>query len=309
MYSNADMRKRLFILLTLTVLGMGGASCRREALADSVQLTFELSLSGFDATKAYSDGTSVDKLSFLVYDRNDVLITELCKEFSGDDFTPSGTTAVSVSLVKDQEYSFVFFAQKDGHYTLDAAEKTLLVTNPAGMMNDDGYDAFYARLTDYEVPSASFTEPVVLKRPFAQINVGATDYSAAETEGFALGSFQTAYTLSIPTTMNLLTGEVGASTLVTADLKAAPSVSSETLTVGGTSYGYLSMAYVLCAPAGSTADVTFRLMATVNNTPGAARARIFSSIPLRQNHRTNILGPVLTSPGIITTGISTVLTQ
>lgn len=226
------MHKRLFILLTLTVLGMGVSSCRREALADSVQLTFELSLSGFDATKAYSDGTSVDKLSFLVYDQSGELITGLCREMTGSDFTPSGTTAVSVSLVKDQEYSFVFFAQKDGHYTLDAAEKTLLVTNPAGMMNDDGYDAFYARLTDYEVPSASFTEPVVLKRPFAQINVGATDYSAAETEGFALGSFQTAYTLSIPTTMNLLTGEVGASTLVMADLKAAPSVSSETLTVG-----------------------------------------------------------------------------
>ncbi len=303
------MRKRLFILLTLTVLGMGGASCRREALADSVQLTFELSLSGFDATKAYSNGTSVDKLSFLVYDQSDELITELCREMAGSEFTPSGTTAVSVSLVKGQEYNFVFFAQKDGHYTLNGAEKTLAVASPAGMMNDDGYDAFYACLTDYEVPSASFTEPVTLRRPFAQINVGATDYSAAETEGFALGSFQTAYTLSIPTTMNLLTGEVGASTLVTADLKAAPSVSSETLTVGGTSYGYLSMAYVLCAPAGSTADVTFRLMATVNNTPGAARARIFSSIPLRQNHRTNILGPVLTSPGIITTGFSTVLTQ
>lgn len=303
------MRKRLFILLTLTVLGMGGPSCRREALADSVQLTFELSLSGFDATKAYSDGTSVNKLSFLVYDQSGELITGLCREMAGSDFTPSGITAVSVSLVKGQEYNFVFFAQKDGHYTLDAAEKTLSVTNPARMMNDDGYDAFYARLTDYEVPAASFTEPVVLKRPFAQINVGATDYSVAETEGFALGSFQTAYTLSIPTTMNLLTGEVGASTLVTADLKAAPSVSSKNLTVGGTDYGYMSMAYVLCAPAGSTADVTFRLMATVNNTPGAARARMFSSIPLRQNHRTNILGPVLTSPGIITTGISTVLTQ
>lgn len=303
------MRKRLFILLTLTVLGMGVSSCRREALADSVQLTFELSLSGFDATKAYSDGTSVDKLSFLVYDQSGELITGLCREMTGSDFTPSGTTAVSVSLVKDQEYSFVFFAQKDGHYTLDAAEKTLSVTNPAGMMNDDGYDAFYARLTDYLVPSSSFTEPVTLRRPFAQINVGATDCSEAESDGFDLSTLQTAYTLSIPTTMNLLTGEVGASTLVTADLKAAPSVSSETLTVGGTSYGYLSMAYVLCAPAGSTADVTFRLMATVNNTPGAARARIFSSIPLRQNHRTNILGPVLTSPGIITTGISTVLTQ
>lgn len=266
---------------------------------DPVQMTFDVSLDGFASTKAYSDGATVNKLAFLVYDQNGEQITGLTNLNVGD-FNPSVTTSISVSLVKGVKYNFVFFAQKDGHYTIDAAAKTLTVANPTGMMNDDGYDAFYASVRDYTVPSASFTESVKLKRPFAQINVGATDYTAATANGFDLSTLETAYTLDVPTSMNLLTGAVEAPVTVTGTLAAAPSAlaTPETLTVSNSPYGYMSMAYVLCDPAGSTADLKLRFKAKQNGNPLTDEVtRTFSAIPLKRNFRTNILGAILTTTG------------
>ena len=300
------MRKLLYTFATFAVLGMALASCQREtplgtdSVADSnpVQMTFDVSLDGFASTKAYSDGNTVDKLAFLVYDQNSEPITGLTK-LDVEGFVPSGTTSISVSLVKGVEYNFVFFAQKEGHYTIDAAAKTLTVATPAGMMNDDRYDAFYATELNFTVPSASFTLPIKLKRPFAQINVGATDYTAATANGFDLSTLETAYTLDVPTTMNLLTGAVGDPVPVFGELTAAPSASSEALTVSGyTNLGYLSMAYVLCDPAGSTADLKLRFKAKQNGNPLTDEVtRVFSAIPLKRNFRTNILGAILTTTG------------
>ena len=300
------MRKLLYTFAAFTGMLAVAASCQRETPLDTdpvadgapVQVTFDVSLDGFASTKAYSNGSSVNKLSFLVYDQNGNEIEGLRKLNVGS-FNPSGSTSVSVSLVKGVKYNFVFFAQNGDHYTINAAAKTLTVADATGMMNNDGYDAFYARLTNYEVPTASFTKDVELKRPFAQINVGATDYSDATANGFDLSTLQTAYSLDVPTTMNLLTGAVGDPTSVVATLVDAPSVSSENLKVGGTDYGYMSMAYVLCDPStGSTADVTLRLKASQNGTPLATEiTRVFSAIPLKQNYRTNILGAILTTTG------------
>jgi len=302
------------ILLALTALAalLQVTSCSKEldnpsADGPKVKATFTVQLpNGVDTKAAISDGLTATELKFYAYDKNN-------KHLELDQtVTVSGRTAsITAELVKGIKYQFVFWAQKPGQYTsgIDAATGTLTIS-PADMMNSDAWDAFYWHEPLAEV-TGSFTKNIVLKRPFAQINVGAPvtlndatppartggDFYAAAKSGLAIdATLTTAYTVKAYTKMNLLDGAVSGmeDTPVAMTAVAHP---DEFLTVSDTRFDYAAMAYVLAPAAdGTTVDLVLKLN-TKQNGADVELTRSVPNVPIRRNYRTNILGRIFTVDG------------
>ena len=304
------MRKLLYTLAGLGALALF-ASCNKEADSAvredgaTVKANFTVQLPEGVETKAISDGTLATELLFMAYDQNG-------NHLGLDQTVPvSGYTAtVSANLVKGVKYQFVFWAQKADQYTSKLSEdKKTLTVAPAEMMNSDAWDAFYAyENLDGEAVSGAFSKPITLRRPFAQINVGAPvtldesnnrtggDFFAAEKSGLMIDeTLVTGYTIKAYTSMNLLTGAVYGmeATAIPMTKVAHP---TEFLTVDEVKYDYAAMAYVLAEPEAETYDLELNLYTTQNGTD-VNLTRSVPNVPIRRNYRTNILGNVFSVTG------------
>ena len=312
------MKKLLYTLATLAALAFA-AGCAREVVGtdavngDTVEGTFTIALPENVATRAISDGTGATQLLFRAYDTEGKMLTAL----SQDDVTVSGYNAtVTVRLIKGVTYDFTFWAQTQGKYTI-ANDGTITIT-PADMMNNDSYDAFYARVEDYLV-TGPFNESLTLTRPFAQVNVGAPqdDITAAEASGLAVdGTLTSGYTINVANKFNLLDGTVDGAAEVTLTKKAH--ITSQKLKVGDDTYEYVAMAYVLMPePNAWTYDATAE--ALVKGTDTETKSTLESlgldiytlqngsidinldrkvyNVPVQRNYRTNILGNIFSVEG------------
>ena len=251
--------KLLYTLAGLSALAML-ASCNKEAepsatAGDQVKASFTVSLPSVDLdTKTISDGAQAAELLFMAYDQAGQHLD------LDQTVTVTGYTAtVTANLVKGVKYQFVFWAQKPGQYTsMLATDKLSLTINPADMMNLDDWDAFYWHEPVAEVTGA-FSKDIVLKRPFAQLNVGAPvtldesdnrtggDFYAASKSAILIdANLTTSYTITVPNKLNLLDGTVDGSASVAMTAVAHP---GEFLTVDDVKYDYAAMAYVLATDA------------------------------------------------------------
>ena len=312
------MKKLLYTLATLAALAFA-AGCAREVVGtdavngDTVEGTFTIALPENVATRAISDGTGATQLLFRAYDTEGKMLTAL----SQDDVTVSGYNAtVTVRLIKGVTYDFTFWAQTQGKYTI-ANDGTITIT-PAAMMNDDTYDAFYARVKGYLV-TGPFNESLTLTRPFAQVNVGAPqdDIKAAKASGLAVdGTLTSGYTINVANKFNLLDGTVDGADDVTLTKKAH--ITSQKLKVGDDTYEYVAMAYVLMPEPNAwtydaTADALVKGTATeTKSTLESLGLDIYTlqngsidinldrkvyNVPVQRNYRTNILGNIFSVEG------------
>lgn len=126
-----------------------------------------------------------------------------------------------------------------------------------------------------------------MTRPFAQINVGTEDFSAAAESGLQTASLATKMTITnVPTTLNLADGTTSGQTDVTF---ASNTIPTESLVVSGKTYNYLAMNYLLVGTDKTTTNISFEF------TDGATTStRTFSNVPIQRNYRTNIIGSILT---------------
>ena len=316
------MKKLLYSLAAIAALVLA-ASCEREVAitgdnGDLVEATFRVAVPSTVATKAISDGTQATCLRFLAYDKDGNFLPNLKPVGSEDGFvTVSGYTAeVRAKLIKGVTYNFVFFAEsaKD-KYTIDGANKTIAIPDITAMMNDDSFDAFYARVENYLVKGA-FSEDIQLTRPFAQVNFGALDgdLEAAEASNIltAADKMQTGYELIAPTTLGILSGEVSGAEATELTLAYRP---AEQLKVGDTFYDYVAMAYILRPVpvyydganemAFTGTDVKENIaspvvlnVATTQNDAALALEREVYNVPVQRNYRTNILGNIFSVEGV-----------
>ena len=175
----------------------------------------------------------------------------------------------------------------------------------AGLNNDETRDAFFKAET-FTVTGNTEID-VVLKRPFAQINVGVyqTDWDAAKASGIEIEKSKVTIE-NAATSINLLTGEVGGEQTVEYgfDIIPAQFATPETLDVDldkdGTkeNYVYLSMSYILAndettgyaKTALEDLDFTFAPISgnNINFSEG------LNAVPVQRNWRTNIIGKILT---------------
>ena len=313
------MNKKLFLGMFAAAGMLLATSCSNDELdvvqsGNEAQVTFSLAAEGGIATRAISDGTGADLLYYAIFDADGELITTIEGSTVGllkkENAFPNGSKEdnVSVTLAKGQEYTAVFWAQDAScdAYTVTAETKGLkVVVDYEGDNNDETRDAFFKAETFKVTGNAEID--VVLKRPFAQINVGVTvaDWNAAVASGITISESKVVIK-NAATSINLLTGKVGdETTAVTYDFASIPLNSNEVLKVDvdrdGTidedeNYKYLSMSYILTE---NDADRTTLEADGLQFTFKSGGEDIvfdegLHAVPVQRNWRTNILGKLLT---------------
>lgn len=319
------MNKKLFLGMFAAAGMLLATSCSNDELdvaqsGDEAQVTFSLAAEGGIATRAISDGESANLLYYAIFDADGKLITTINGSTAGllkkEDAFPNGSKEdnVEVTLAKGQKYTAVFWAQDEDckAYTVSAETDGLKVAvdykdDKNDNNNDETRDAFFKAETFTVTGNTEI--PVVLKRPFAQINVGVTeaDWKAAVESGVEITESKVVIK-NVATSINLLDGTVSGEEEVTYDFATIPAKFTpvETLEVDVNrdgaiqeeeKYVYLSMSYILTD---NDADRTTLEADGLQFTfrPVNGEDIIFDeglhAVPVQRNWRTNILGKILT---------------
>ena len=243
------------------------------------------------ATKAIADGTTATQLTVAVYDEAGNYLSDLSTHASISRNT--GNWTVSMPVVKDMTYQFVFLAKSaldNGFCTFNAANAKVTVNYSALPANNDNADFFYVK--DKITIENDFSKTETMTRPLAQINIGASDLVAA---GYSIKTDETMLTgislTGINNTLNVLDGALSGADAV--ELAKAKRVNETSQFVTG--YDRIAMAYVL-AGASQTSNATINISAQgIQNTTPHTITRSVPNIPLQGNYRTNILGKIFTS--------------
>ena len=294
------MNKKLFLGVFAAAGILLATSCQKDEL-DAVQtgneatVSFTLGVEGGVQTRAISDGLTANRLVYAVFDEEGNRITTIAKVDKDANFP----TTENITLAKGQTYKVAFWAQNSATsaYVLDDdMNLTIDYTNSAN--NDENRDAFFKTETFTVTGDAQID--VVLKRPFAQINVGVTkaDWDAAVASGIEIATSKVVIKNAF-TNMDLIDGSVSGETEVVYDFGATPKSSNEVLKVDldkdGTAeeYHYLSMSYILVDAQKSTLqDLYFTFHPTSGN--DIVFDEGLNNVPVQRNWRTNIIGQILT---------------
>ena len=286
------MKKQLCKLAIFALL-LSTASCADEQFAGDLTggettVTFNAQLPAGLLTRAAGDGLTATTLSYAVYEHEKAtpVIT------SEDEVTFENRQAtVSLRLAAGKTYDFLFWADSYGKdaegnpYTVNFDAQTLTVDYAEALSNEEARDAFFGNAT--VTVKGAMSENIVLKRPFAQLNIGTNDMAEAQTSGLKTDALQTSVKVyGIFNSMNLMTGMVDGSTDVTFGLNDIP---KEKFTVEGKEYDYLALNYLLVSDLKGLVNCEFTY------TDGATtEKRTIDNVPVQRNYRTNIFGSLLT---------------
>ena len=293
------MKKTFLSVLAMT---LALASCTREPMAETTGgeglVTFTAELPAAIATKAYSNGQTAKKLSYYVYDEDNS--SKNIEALNGTaTFSDDLTTTVTLNLVAGKQYSIVFWADaygqgegapEDRPYKYDAQTKVLSVTYGTEAQ-DENRDAFYVYEPKFKV-TGPISKTITLKRPFAQINVGTSDYEVAKAAGLTVTQSKMTV-VGVANSINLSDGTVEGNETAEFTSAAIPAGETFPVVIPGTDpakpYDYLGMNYVLVGADKTTVDVTLTC-----DEPSSPMT--FTQIPVQRNYRTNIFGALLTDP-------------
>ena len=276
------MKKKLIFAMS-AIVALFATSCQEEDFGANTGATSTVAFTVSTpeiASRAYSDGATATVLQYAVYDAAGNELTALTKK----DGEIHGSTTVELKLTTGNTYSVIFWAAApNAPYTVDFANKTMTVDYTAATSNDENRDAFYKYHT-FTVTGAQ-TETIELKRPFAQLNIGTSDYAASTSAGYT--PTQSSVKVSnVYSTLNLATGAVDGA--VEKTFNYAEIGKGEKFPVDG--YKYLAMNYLLVANDKAVVDIEFGYTDGSN-----AKTRTVGSVPVQRNYRTNIYGQLLTS--------------
>ena len=287
------------ILLAFIICGALLAACSKDDNIHSEQtlvVTFSLAASE-DSTRGYGDGEVVNDLRYAIYAQGDYtrpLITNIKKgAFAG---TATSTT-ISEELIRGNKYTALFWADYDAgdtnnnnagahaRYTIDWDKNTVTMNTADLVAQDETLDAFFARV-DF---TASSRVEVDLKRPFAQLNITANDYSYATNNNIEVT--KTALQIVAYTQLNLWSGEVVDSSKqeIIFNVAALPS------TATGAQDKHLSMNYILVdKDVEYSASPALTVFYTKDGEDKSFTAT-YDDVKLKRNRRTNIVGKIITS--------------
>ena len=290
-----NMKKFLFLGAMAAML-LGTASCSKDMEPEMSDGTvqFKVELPGNIDSRAISDGLTATELDVACYDADGKFIEPTIS------ITPFNerVATVTVKLVKGQKYKFAFFAHaQNAPYTFTPGaniDGCKFDVDYTGACNAENRDAFFAVLEDYEVTATE--TPVELHRPFAQLNFGADDLAAAKAAGI-IPSQSKVKVSKAASTFSLFSGETSNDVenieYTLANLPDATTVDGvmtpATLTVEGNDYAWMEMCYFLVP--GNEANVNVEM--TVKTNKADVEVPV-NSVPVKKNHRTNIVGSLFT---------------
>lgn len=297
--------KKILLLAALAAAVFTAVSCQKEIayLDGDTKVTFEVS-TGDIATKAIADGTNISVLHWELYGADIRTAQAPYGEDTVVDTDGDKTFTVELTLVADQDYNIVFWAEtEDGqaHYVTDDLRSVKIKSYTDETANDESRAAFFATYAFHPQNGQSINETITLYRPFSQINLGATNYDTSLNlvNGGKIIVESTEMTVSkIADSFNTIdgVGETSASFNGTVTFAAAATPNGaadqtdKLLSVNGEPYYWVGMNYLIVE--GNSDAVTVDV--TLNTNMGVVSHSI-SNVPVKENYRTNILGDFLTT--------------
>lgn len=291
--------KRIFNLAIIMLAAMAAASCQKSVLdsensGELVEVEFKIVTEDTMPTRAAGEATMHKELKLFVYKDGqylDQLVTRI------NHFGNGYEASASAKLVKGQKYDFVFWAQATDskYYTIDPATAVVTVDYSDLAANNDLRDAFYHYEPGVLVESGMAVKDVVLKRPFAQINVGTTQQDIDDAKIAGVNIDKTSVVMGkVADKLNLFTGIASGEVDVTfkpAAMPAEPLVVYKG-TADETSYVYLSLNYILVGDGVTPGekDVLENYDITFYQGTKAINKIDVPNVPVRRNWRTNIIG-------------------
>ena len=290
------MKKNLLFGMSAAIGMLLATSCsNEEQFAPSggeAQVTFSLGLESGMNTRAISDGTGINQLFYAIFDKDGNLV----KPATNQEVNKFPLDA-NISLIKGEEYTAVFWAwDKDcDAYEIGADKKTVTINYDKALNNDENRDAFFKNVTFTVDGNENIS--VVLKRAFAQLNVGipASEFDEAKEAGLEIKNSKVEIKKAA-TTLNLMDGTVDGAQDITFEANTIP---TERLYVDADcngedeEYVYLSMSYFL---ANDTKDGASKaLLEDLKFTFSDGKGNSFeltnglANAPVQRNYRTNIV--------------------
>lgn len=306
------MKKILLFASALAGLFLA-ASCQQENLepVGGNTVTYTVQVPGALSTKAI--GTDVAAVTELIYEvyRIDEQGTETKlyqKSQTRDAAIGEKNWTVELELVNNQDFRVLFWAQvpENGVYTTTSLKEVKLAT--ALNANAENYAAF-AGQDEITYGENLAGRTVTLVRPVAQLNIATSAESLKLGEDENGANAQTTVTFEttavtvegLSTVYNVAEGAAGADEATFTYAAKPVALSETTLNVNGVDYTYVAMNYVgFAQPSGDNVKVTYTIetneVGTITNT--------ISNVPVKANHRTNIIGNLITSTSDYTVTLS-----
>lgn len=297
------MKNLIKFFITATILFT--TSCTTENLDSSiaseetVEVFFTTNLAD-SSTRAYDDGKHVNKLYYFVCDSDNRILNDLCGTC---DEKVDEKFSFTLSLIRCMEYNIYLWAQYEDEngvaaYSIENGVVAIDYTKNIAA-NNGNLDAFYGSV-NITPDEHGKTQNISLTRPFAQLNALTSDGNTLLKNDVA--SFEnvtsTATVKGVYSQFDLINGDVVDTSRQTVTF------ASDTIPAGkgevtlNANYTYLSMNYLFVPTTEKcVADVQFTFTAT-RRTSGAQPIVIttpeYTSVPLKPNYKTNIIGKLLT---------------
>ena len=297
--------KKIFKTLSASVLmALALTACQKEEFGGNEAegiYTFEVSADNI-ATKAAIDrdgnGTAVNRFIMEVYlAKTTGELVLLDRQVKAPTAASPKSTSFNLTLIKDQEYKVLFWADKgddsmgDFYYKTTDNLQNVSFLPAARKGNNDALDAFSKmEVITREESKAGFSKSVQLTRPFGQVNFITTDIPAirALSGGSAFLPTDVKVSYTTYTGFNVLTQTGTGSEAIE---YTAPVYSATDPATDPAKYT-LSMDYMLTATSDRETRNLVKLTALAN---GYELTTVeVANYPVQRNYRTNIIGKILT---------------
>lgn len=335
------MKRNIFRYLSAAVVLLLSASCSEDFIADPYQsgdkttVTFSLGLENssqtraidpdYDADPTISDGTRATTLIYALYTADGQPLTidgESQIRMTGTHFPVS----LTLNLVKGMTYKVVFWAQSEtGDTYYDTSDlKNIEIRyednddDHSGQLNNDEARDAFCKSVELTVSrsDATSSQEIILKRPFAQINVGIAKAAWEIMQNSNMNITESAISiLGVGRKFNLVDNavvspdDVGGNTQGYTTANYAKAVIPHNMQLGGQQiknpylevdtdgngekeqYVWVSMGYILppSIDQSATVDITSMAFYYDTDTSYEPQALPMTNVPVRSNYRTNIL--------------------
>ena len=273
-----------YFLSIVALAGMLFATSCQESLVEpqlAGPTTFTVQLPEQMGTKAaIGSAANVTDLYYEVYSNGTRII-------KGDtELATTGATNVELSLIQDQSYDIYFWAQNEGAYNV-ADLRYIDIHNE---YHNTELSADFFHVEKNFVPSGTST-PIVLVRPFSQLNLGATTLTT-DAETFSLEK-SSVIVKGVAERFNTYNGVGEGTQDLVFEYEKVPNATLKVSNNGSNnSYHYISMDYFAVS---GDEKALVEVVANIKSEDGKIINHTFTNVPVQENYRTNIIGNLISS--------------
>lgn len=291
------MKKLTTIIAAMAAVLLTGACNKAEVEHEGSAVTLDYTVSLAEAaTKAIGDGTTVNALTYAIYDGNTYVAGATINRNADNSFS------FAPSFYYGKTYNVVMFAYNKDAYTVDktlwsitkkigvVGETTDAFTHSEDVMIDHNGDLY---INGSKSDDQASNHSVTLTRSVAQLVVATAVYD----EMAQAGASKIQVELSTPNSYNAVTSTPA--TAVTANYTSTVA-NLGTIDISSKSYAVVSCNYLFPT---DTPDVTIKVIkVNPDNTDTVIREITLGNVPLRANKKTQIYGNLV--KGEITFNVS-----